>query len=366
VSTTSRAKGASTVVGSEGAIVASGGQYNPWLVAPSVHRLSHRTSWFDLEFDGRRQRIAAGLLQHGQGIAVVDPGPTSCLPRLEAGLSAAGVSVDELTHVLLTHIHLDHAGVTGVLAQRNPRLRVVVHERGSRHLIDPSRLLASAARLYGADMDRLWGRCEPISSARLDVVTDGDVVRLADRRLDVAYTPGHASHHVCYFDPDTRIAWVGDTAGVWVEGGYILPPTPPPDIDLDAWQASLVRIGRWHAEALFLTHCGPTFRPAVHLRTLAETLTSVGAWALELLQTPLPEADRQRAFEARVRRELRREMPEAQATAYESAAAFTLMWGGLARYWRTVARLAPDAQPVVQPPRRTETDEAPGSPGRDD
>jgi glyoxylase-like metal-dependent hydrolase (beta-lactamase superfamily II) len=307
-----------------------------------VHRLAAGTAWIDLQFLGKPHRIASCLLQGGSGAALIDPGPTTCLPTLERALGALGTSLDAVTHLVLTHIHLDHAGAAGVIVGRHPHMRVVVHSKGAPHLVDPARLLDSAGRLYGADMDRLWGAVHAIPESHLDVVDGGERLHLAGRDIEVAYTPGHASHHVSYFERAMRIAWVGDTAGVCVDGGYILPPTPPPDIDLQAWDESLERIGAWDPDALFLTHCGPVTQVGVHLRTLSENLGRMAAWVREGLVGEGDDPSRKQEFERRLRRELRRHMSEDRADAYETAAAFGLLWSGLARYWR---KRAPTSSP---------------------
>src|SRR5207248_8922658 len=140
-----------------------------------------------------------------------------------------------------------------------PELRGYVNEKGAPHLVDPTRLLASATRLYGDEMDRLWGDVLPVPAHTLSVLAGGERISAGGRDLDVAYTPGHASHHVSYFSRDASIAFVGDTAGIRLTpGAYVLPPTPPPDIDLEAWAESLRRIEKWGADTLFLTHFGPS------------------------------------------------------------------------------------------------------------
>ena len=164
----------------------------------------------------------------------------------------------DVTALLITHIHLDHSGSAGTLVRENPNLRVLVHANGAAHLVDPGRLLASATRLYGDEMDRLWGEVAPVPAQALVVLKGGERIEEGGRSLEVAYTPGHASHHVSYFAPDAGIAFVGDTAGVKVAPeGDVLPPTPPPDVDLEAWDDSLARIERWRPESLFLD----PFRP---------------------------------------------------------------------------------------------------------
>src|SRR5688572_3930113 len=201
--------------------------------------LSAGLSFIDLQFLGRSQAIATGIIQAAGRVALVDPGPTSCLPVLERELERGGIRLSDVTDILLTHIHLDHAGVTGTLVRGHPSIRVLVHERGARHLVDPSRLLESATRLYGNEMQRLWGDVVPVPAARIEAVQGGETIRAGGRDFAVAYTPGHASHHVSYFDRSSGVAFVGDTAGVSVHGGYILPPTPPPDIDVELWSSSV-------------------------------------------------------------------------------------------------------------------------------
>jgi glyoxylase-like metal-dependent hydrolase (beta-lactamase superfamily II) len=296
--------------------------------------LSSGLSWIDLEFRGRPDTIAAAVARGGDGIAIIDPGPASCLGVLERELRRHGIELAEVTHILLTHIHLDHAGATGTLVGRHPSLRVVVHERGAPHLVDPSKLLQSATRLYGAEMEALWGEVLPVPPGNVVTVGEGDVVEAGGRRFDVAYTPGHAVHHVCYFDASSGVAFAGDTAGVCVNGGYVLPPTPPPDIDLDLWAASVARIERWSPATLFMTHFGPAPSVRPHLRTLVENLTTIAQMVRRSLALDGSDEARQRQFEEELGRDLRRSMTEAQAAAYESATPFGLMWLGLARYWR--------------------------------
>src|SRR6476469_4931832 len=186
-----------------------------------------------------------------------------------AALQRKGIGVGDVHQILLTHIHLDHAGVTGTLVRENPAIEVFVHERGAPHLIDPSKLMASAGRLYGADMERLWGDFVPVPAGRVRALKGGEHIVAGGRELEVAYTPGHASHHVSYFAAASRVAFVGDTAGIRRTGrDYIMPPTPPPDIDLDAWRTSEDRILSWEPDTLFLTHFGPFHGARVHFQEM--------------------------------------------------------------------------------------------------
>lgn len=253
---------------------------------------------------------------------------------LERELVRQGIRTADVTHILLTHIHLDHAGATGTLLERHPQIRVVVHERGAPHLVDPSRLLDSATRLYGAEMDRLWGEVRPVPATAVTTVAGGESVAAGGRDFTVAYTPGHASHHVSYFDASSGVALVGDTAGVTVDGGYVLPPTPPPDIDLPLWRESIRAIERWAPSTLFLTHFGPVTSVGPHLAALGENLTTVAELVRASLAEDGTDDERRARFVDRLRLELRRQMPESQSLSYEAATPLDLMWLGLARYWR--------------------------------
>jgi glyoxylase-like metal-dependent hydrolase (beta-lactamase superfamily II) len=299
-----------------------------------VNTLSHGLSWVDLGFLGRSNIVAAGLVQGRGGVAIVDPGPTSCLSALESGLQAQGIRWDDVRHILLTHIHLDHAGATGTIVREHPHITVLVHERGAKHMIDPARLLDSATRLYGNDMDRLWGEFAPVPHGSIVPLSGGESIEAGGRTFEVAYTPGHASHHVSFFDPSAGLAFVGDVAGVCAFGGYVLPPTPPPDIDLEMWQSSVDRILAWSPATLFLTHFGPVTRVRPHLAELMDNLRRTGNVVRESLSGPGSDEEKSEQFADWLRGELRRQMTDAQVESYVVAAGFKYLWFGLARYWR--------------------------------
>jgi glyoxylase-like metal-dependent hydrolase (beta-lactamase superfamily II) len=297
--------------------------------------LASGVSYCDLEFLGVPGVIATVVL-HGPGDAVlIDPGPSSTLPALRAELARAGLAIADLRAILLTHIHFDHAGAAGTLVGEHPALRVYVHEKGAPHMIDPGRLVASATRLWGDEMDRLWGEFRPVSSDHLVVLRGGERISAGGRDLEVQYTPGHASHHVSYYSADTGIAFVGDTAGVRLQSGrFIMPPTPPPDIDLEIWRDSLARIEAWRPDTLFVTHFGPYAPVAAHLSEMADHLELTSGLVKASLARPGTDEDREAWFADEIRRDLRRRMAEADAQAYEVAGRFDLSWRGLARYWR--------------------------------
>ena len=203
--------------------------------------LARGLSYCDLNFQGCERIIATAVLDSPAGCVLIDPGPSSTLAGLDRALQHAGISSNDITTIVLTHIHLDHAGAVGTILRRRPATRVYVHKTGAPHLVDPSKLVASATRLYEDRMAELWGEVVPVPSAALHALDGGERIDVGGRRLDVLYTPGHASHHLSYFDSLSGVAFVGDTAGIKRrEGGYELPPTPPPDIDLELWQAEPV------------------------------------------------------------------------------------------------------------------------------
>jgi glyoxylase-like metal-dependent hydrolase (beta-lactamase superfamily II) len=202
-------------------------------------------------------------------------------------------------------------------------------------MVNPEKLLASASRLYGDAMDELWGEVAPVPAESLVVLKGEERVSAGGRDFEVVYTPGHASHHVSYFSAESRIAFVGDTAGIRLNpGGYILPPTPPPDIDLELWGASLARIGRWGADTLFLTHFGPHSHPAAHLAGMADRLEWVSGLVKASLEREGTDEEREVWFGDEIRRELQRRASGADASAYEVAGRFDLSWRGMARYWK--------------------------------
>jgi glyoxylase-like metal-dependent hydrolase (beta-lactamase superfamily II) len=266
----------------------------------------------DLRHLGRERVI--GCWQVGD--VLIDPGPASCLGTL---LEALG---DERPRaLLLTHIHLDHAGASGSLVRRWPDLEVYVHERGAPHMAEPARLLASAERLYGEDMDRLWGEFLPVPEANLRVLSGGEALAGG---FEVAYTPGHASHHVSYLHDGT--AFVGDVGGVRIPpSAFVIPPTPPPDIDIAAWHASLDRIAAWEPERLAITHFGAVQDTARHLEEMHRRLDE---------QADLARNGDRDAFLERVDLDVAAAGDRGTAAAYAQAANKDQLYAGLARYWR--------------------------------
>lgn len=264
------------------------------------------------------------------GDALVDPGPESSLETLLAALG------DERPRaLLLTHIHLDHAAATGALVRRWPDLEVYVHERGAPHLVDPSRLLASAQRLYGDQMERLWGEILPVPEANVRPLAGGE----SALGLRVAYTPGHASHHVCYLDEDSGTAFVGDVAAVSIpRTNLVVPPTPPPDIDVEAWEKSVQIVEGWRPERLALTHFGAVEEPAPHLAEVKRRIREEAQLARELDEAAYERRHRELVAE-------RADDPEAAAELIHCVPP-EYQWRGLDRYWTKLAERQEASQPA--------------------
>jgi glyoxylase-like metal-dependent hydrolase (beta-lactamase superfamily II) len=265
----------------------------------------------DLLHLGRPKVIGAWRV----GEVIVDPGPSSCLNTLLPTLERRPPRV-----LALTHIHLDHAGASGSLVRRFPDAEVWVHERGAPHLIDPAKLLESASRLYGEQMAELWGELLPVPRERIKVLVGGESLG----PFRVAYTPGHASHHVSYLHEPTGRAFTGDVTGVRIGEGHVLAPTPPPDIDLEAWRASLDVIEGWRPRSLAMTHFGAYDDVAAHLADLREQLEVAEAMARDLDEPAFASLVRARVADS----------PASERAAYEQAMPPGQSFHGLARYLR--------------------------------
>jgi glyoxylase-like metal-dependent hydrolase (beta-lactamase superfamily II) len=263
--------------------------------------------------------VASYLLETEDGPALFDCGPTSTIPHLAAGLAERGLDLTDLRHLLLSHIHLDHAGAAGVLVRQNPWLQVHVSEVGAPHLVDPSKLDTSARRLYGSAFDELWGELAPIPEENVHVV--GDRVL----GLDCFPTPGHAWHHVSYLDTDGTL-YAGDAAGVRLKGAtFVMPPCPPPELDLEAWENTIGVIERRVPVRLALIHFGVVDDVLDHLAALRETL---GRWG-ERVEDGMDEA----TFIAAARHDVEQTDPEL-VDEYERAGPYWHHFRGIERYWR--------------------------------
>jgi glyoxylase-like metal-dependent hydrolase (beta-lactamase superfamily II) len=289
----------------------------------------------DVDFQGQPRVVACGLLSGPAGIALVDPGPASSLAGLEAALDRAGFSLADVRAILVTHIHLDHSGAAGTIVRRNPAVQVLVHERGAPHVVKPDRLLRSAAHIYGDRMEPLWGEVAPVPSSHVHALKGGERLEIVGRPVDVAYTPGHAMHHVSYLDAGSGTAFTGDVGGMCIgRARLVVPPTPPPDIDVESWESSVMRIRAWQPQRLFITHFGLIDDPESHLDQLMARLRRLAARVRESLAIEGRDADRVAWFRRAVGADLREHLSEADAAEIERDVMLDNSWRGLARYWR--------------------------------
>lgn len=289
----------------------------------------------DVNWTGRPRSIAACLLESGGHASIIDPGPASTLDTLRQQLRSRGLTVRDIDAIVLTHIHLDHAGATGSLVRENPRLAVYVHANGATHMADPSKLLASAARLYAESMPQLFGEFLAVPQENLRILEGGETLTFGSRTLEVLYTPGHASHHVSYFDASEGVAFVGDTTGVRIEGdSFVLPVTPPPDIDLDVWEKSLAAITARRPARVFLTHFGFSDDVEGHVAQFRERLHRWAALAGEIFRSGKEQSAALAEFVTAVRAEVEQNLPSQEAAHYLFNGGLDLSWRGLARYWR--------------------------------
>jgi glyoxylase-like metal-dependent hydrolase (beta-lactamase superfamily II) len=287
----------------------------------------------DLNWTGRPKSIAAVLVQSDGVNALIDPGPASTLETLRAGLNEHGLRVQDLHTILLTHIHLDHAGAVGALVKENPKLDVFVHEFGAPRVADPSKLLASARRLYGAEMDRLYGDVLPVPEENLRALAGGETVSVGKRDFEILYTPGHASHHLTFWDAQDGVAFVGDVGGITVEGDtFIMPATPPPDIDIELWNNSLDAIAALRPAKLFLTHFGYAHDPQAHIARYRKKLADWSAMVKTLFESGKTEEAAAQEFVDAVAGETKHAVAAPEADHYIFNGGLYLSWLGLLRH----------------------------------
>jgi glyoxylase-like metal-dependent hydrolase (beta-lactamase superfamily II) len=307
-----------------------------------IERLDRDLVLIDTRYAGTPQAIG-GYLLLGERPALIETGPASTLEVLLDGVRAAGLDPADLRAVAVTHIHLDHAGATGLLLRRYPRLDVYVHPIGAPHLIDPSRLLASAARLYGQDLPRLFGEIAPVPADRVHALEDGAAVALGSRRLVAYDTPGHARHHLVYHDRDRGDLFTGDAAGVALPGSrYVRPPTPPPELDIPAWDQTIARMRALRPRRLLLTHYGAHDRADELLAQLQQRLHA----AADIVRRALAAGESDDDVIERVRAAAEADLPAEErdtAARLETIMAIRQSALGMIRYVRT--REAPTASP---------------------
>ncbi len=312
-----------------------------WVEQSGVARQLADDLWLvDTQFQGERQIIASYLIVGEGELALVDVGAAATLGPLLAGVRAAGFDPADITRLLLTHVHLDHAGAAGALVRQLPRARVYVHRIGAPHLIDPSRLMRSATRIYGDRMERLWGTMEPVPEDRLEIVDEGDEINTGARRLQALYTPGHAIHHIALYDEARGVAFPGDVAGVSIEGiDFVRPPTPPPDLSLEDWDESITRLEALRLQRLYLPHFGEVDEPARHSALLRRRLHEWGEIALAGMRAGKNDAsiaaDFARAADPVIAEHAQKGNAEADAVRrYELATNYLMSAQGYIRYYQ--------------------------------
>lgn len=291
-----------------------------------------RVVTIDLNFQNKTQAIAAYLIRQGDAAVLIESGPGSTLPALEAGLAAEGLSPRDLTHVLLTHIHLDHAGAAGWLSQQGAQ--VYVHPVGAAHMLNPEKLIASATRIYGDKMNQLWGEFLPVAPDQLKVPDDAQEIVIGNLRFLPIHTPGHAEHHYSYLFED--VCFSGDVGGVRIPGfQYLRAPMPPPELHFGKWRESLARLRGLKFSKIAPTHFGMFDDVAWHIKSLDDTLAAMEKW-LEAVMLHEPSIeDLREEFTAWMEREAREKNLSADVLrAYSLSNPVAMSADGLMRYWK--------------------------------
>ena len=288
----------------------------------------------DLNFLGTEQVIASFLLLGDDSAALVETGPTTCVDSLVGGLRENGVSLEDVGQVFLTHVHLDHAGASGNLAELLPNATFYVHEVGYPHMVDPSKLLKSASRIYGGRMEELWGEVLPVPEDRLVTLGDGEEIEAAGGVLTTHDTPGHAYHHLAYLEPESGTLFAGDVAGIRLPGqSYVRPPTPPPEIDVEAWMQSIETVRGISPEIICPTHFGSYEDVDRHLGELEQRLQD---WLLFVEEQMDEEAEREQiAYELKAKGDaemLAEGASPEESEHYDLAGNYEMLVDGLMRY----------------------------------
>lgn len=308
--------------------------------APASDRLAHEVEpgvfLIDHHFRGSPGVIASYLVADGDALTLIEAGPSSTTETLLAGIRQAGFDPTRVERVVVTHIHLDHAGAAGTLLRRMPNARLYVHPVGAPHMIDPSKLIASATRIYGDLMGPLWGEFLPVPEDRLVVLEGGTPLRTGGRVLHAYDTPGHANHHLALHDPATGAVFTGDVAGVRLDGiRHVRPPTPPPEFEPEKWRASIAMLRALDPRRLYLTHFGGYDDAAWHLDELFARVWLWAGWVsgrLSLGEEPVATTEALRAIEDALLTEAAGD--PALVRRYEEAGNYRMSVDGIARWWR--------------------------------
>lgn len=285
----------------------------------------------DLHFQDYEHAIAAFLIETNAGPVLIESGPYSTFPSLERGLNSLGYKTKDIRHVLLSHIHFDHAGAAWAFAQLGAN--VYLHPFGAEHMNDPTKLVASATMIYGDQMDTLWGKMEGISKKRLKIVNHDEVIEVGEHQFRALHTPGHAKHHIAWQWKDT--IFTGDVAGVKIEGGPVVPPCPPPDINIEDWEHSIDMVLSRNPNRLVLTHYGEEINPNIHMKELKEILNDWAQWMKVKWQSGLTNEEITPLFMEYTSQQLReRGVSELGIKQYEAANPSWMSVAGLVRYWK--------------------------------
>lgn len=297
-----------------------------------------RVITLDLNFQGKSEAIASYLIPHSGGAILIESGPGTTQAALQQGLAANGLSVSDVTHVLLTHIHLDHAGAAGWLARQGAD--IYVHPVGAPHLLNPEKLLASAGRIYGDKMQMLWGEMLPVPEAKLHVAQDGQEIVIGNLRFLPINTPGHAEHHFAYLFEN--ICFTGDVGGVRIPGyRYLRVPMPPPELHFGKWRESVARLRREHFTRIAPTHFGIYDDPEWQLAAVERDLDASDKWMEQVMPKDLPVEQLRQAFTDWMNQQGTEQGLSADVVrAYELANPPGMSADGLLRYWKKVRMAA--------------------------
>jgi glyoxylase-like metal-dependent hydrolase (beta-lactamase superfamily II) len=291
-----------------------------------------RVVTIDLNFQNKMQAIASYLIQHNDAVILIESGPGSTLSALEAGLAKEGLSTSNITHVLLTHIHLDHAGAAGWLSKQGAQ--IVVHPNGAAHLLNPEKLIASAARIYGDRMQMLWGEILPVEENQLKVPRDAEEIAIGNLKFIPINTPGHAEHHYSYLFED--ICFSGDVGGVRIPGfKYLRVPMPPPELHFEKWRESIARLRLLKFSRIAPTHFGIYDDADWHLNELQKNLDAVEKWLEKVMPAdPSIEELRQLLTVWMDEQAQRQDLSSEVMQAYALANPIGMSADGLMRYWK--------------------------------
>lgn len=285
----------------------------------------------DIHFLNESEVIANYLIESSEGLILIETGPETAAKNLQDAIAELGFDWKQVKHVLLTHIHFDHAGGAWKFAANGAK--IYVHPIGLPHLNSPEKLWNSAKRIYLDDMERLWGEMKPISEDLLVPLDDGDTLKIGDVEIITHYTPGHAIHHNAYQIGDT--IFTGDVAGVKIEGGPAVPPCPPPDINIEAWKESIAKLEKLNPKRLFLAHFGEVTEPHKHFEELKEMLADWATWIKPHYQAQTPTAEVTPKFIEYTQNQLREKgVSEAVVGKYEKGNPSYMSVTGLYRYWK--------------------------------